>query len=189
MERHNEMVAADVYLFLVVAERPDAGVEITVIGNVDDEPRRLAAHKRARRLHAAALRAVGEQPVQDRRMRGVDAAFQRLQVVALLDDLRDVPACFWRLRPGEFGQRRYLLGRAHIRPNNPAEFGRRVGGEVDVLLELIFRRLVELIDALAFDVEFPAVIDAAQAAFLVTPEIERDAAVRAEFLDQPDTAL
>ena len=39
-----------------------------------------------------------------------------------------------------------------------------------MLLELVLRRLVELIDAVAFDVEFPAVIDAAQPAFLVAPE-------------------
>ena len=39
------------------------------------------------------------------------------------------------------------------------------------------------------DVELPAVIDAAQAAFLVAPEIQRDAAMRAEFLDQADAAL
>ena len=60
---------------------------------------------------------------------------------------------------------------------------------MDVLLELMLRRLVELIDAIAFDVEFPAVIDAAQPAFLVAPEIQRDAAVRAEFVDQTDAAL
>ena len=39
------------------------------------------------------------------------------------------------------------------------------------------------------DVELPAVIDAAQAAFLVAPEIQRDAAMRAELLDQADAAL
>ena len=58
MERHDEMVAADVHLRL--AERPDAGIEIAVIGDIDDELRRLAADERARRLHAAARRVVGQ---------------------------------------------------------------------------------------------------------------------------------
>ena len=58
-----------------------------------------------------------------------------------------------------------------------------------MLLELVLRRLVELIDAVAFDVEFPAVIDAAQPAFLVAPEEQRDAAMRAEFVDQADAAV
>ncbi len=53
----------------------------------------------------------------------------------------------------------------------------------------MLRRLVQLIEAIAFDVEFPAVIDAAQAAFLVAPEIQRDAAVRTEFVEQPDAAV
>ena len=187
MERHDEMVAADVHLRL--AERPDAGIEIAVIGDVDDELRRLAADKRARRLDAAARRVVGQQAVQDRRVRGVDAALQRLQPVAFLDDLGDVPALFRHLGPGEFRRRRHLVGRAEIGPDQPAQLDGRIGGEVDVLLELVLRRLVELIDAVAFDVEFPAVIDAAQPAFLVAPEIQRHAAVRAEFIDQTDAAL
>jgi hypothetical protein len=57
------------------------------------------------------------------------------------------------------------------------------------VLELVFLRLVQLIDAGTGDVELPAVIDAAQAALLVAPEIERHAAMRAELLDQPDAAL
>ena len=39
------------------------------------------------------------------------------------------------------------------------------------------------------DVELPAVVDAAQAALLVPPEAQRDAAVRAELIQQADAAL
>ena len=60
---------------------------------------------------------------------------------------------------------------------------------MDVLLELVLRRLVQLIEAIAFDVELPAVIDAAQPAFLVAPEKQRHAAVRAEFVDEADAAV
>ena len=109
MERHDEMVAADVHLR--VAERPDAGVEIAVIGDVDDELRRLAADKRVRRLDPAARRVVGQEPVQDRRVRGVDAAFQRLQLVAFLDDLGDVAAALPAL-----ASRRIWAAAASCRP-------------------------------------------------------------------------
>jgi hypothetical protein len=57
-----------------------------------------------------------------------------------------------------------------------------------LVLELMLGGLVQLVDAIAFDVEFPAVIDAAQPAFLVAPEKQRDPAVRAELLDQADAA-
>jgi hypothetical protein len=57
------------------------------------------------------------------------------------------------------------------------------------VLELVLLRLVQLIDAGAADVELPAVIDAAQAALLVAPEVERHAAMRAIFLDEADAAL
>jgi len=40
MERHDEMIGADVHVR--IAERPDAGIEIAVIGDVDDEVGRLA---------------------------------------------------------------------------------------------------------------------------------------------------
>ena len=52
MERQDVMVSADVGL--VVAERPDAGVLVAVIGDVDDDARRLGANVGARRVDAAA---------------------------------------------------------------------------------------------------------------------------------------
>src|SRR3981081_1852133 len=53
----------------------------------------------------------------------------------------------------------------------------------------MFLRLVQLVDAGAGPVELPAVIDAAQAALLVAPKIERYAAMRAIFLDEADAPL
>ena len=50
-------------------------------------------------------------------------------------------------------------------------------------------RLVHLLDAIAFDVELPAVIDAPQAGFLVASKPQRGAAMRAELVDEPDAAL
>jgi hypothetical protein len=57
------------------------------------------------------------------------------------------------------------------------------------VLEVVLLRLVHHFDAGAGDVELPAMIDAAQATFLVAPEIERDAPMRAELLKQADTAF
>ena len=56
-------------------------------------------------------------------------------------------------------------------------------------LNCVFLRLVQHVDAVAVDVELPAVIDAAQPAFLVAPEEQRGAAMRAVFVDQTDAAL
>src|SRR6202022_4985458 len=71
--------------------------------------------------------------------------------------------------------------------NTPPPPGGRISRQVDLVAELL--GLVHLIDAIAVDVEFPAVIDAAQARFFVASEPQRGAAVRAELVDQTDTAL
>ena len=60
---------------------------------------------------------------------------------------------------------------------------------MDFVFEVIFFRLVHHVDAGAFDVELPAVIDAAQPAFLVTAEIEAGEAVRTQLIQQADAAL
>ena len=123
--------------------------------------------------------------MQDRRVRGVNAAFERLQVVASLDDLGDVTAGFRHLGPGEFRQRRHLLGRPEVCPDDTAKFAGRISRQPHLVLELMLLRLVQLIDAGAGHVELPAVIDAAQAALLVAPEEERCASVGAELVEQP----
>src|SRR5438105_10507246 len=118
--------------------------------------------------------------MHDRGVRRVEPAFQGLQPVALLDDLGDVAVAFRDLGPGEFGRRRDLVSGTHIGPDDAAVFAGRIGGEANVLLELMLRRLVELVEAVALDIKFPAVIDAPETALLVAPEEERDAAVRTE---------
>ena len=95
----------------------DAGVLVAVVGEVDDEPRGAGAHIGVRWFNAAASGIVFQEPVQDRRVRGVETAFKPLQPVTLLNDLADVPVRLRHLCPGEFRQRRDLLGRTHIGPN------------------------------------------------------------------------
>src|SRR5260370_19791450 len=107
MKRQNEMVGSDVPL--IRAERSDADILITVIGDVDDEVGRLGAHVGVRRLDAATLGVIGQQPVHDRRVRGVETTLEGLQPVAFLDDFRQVPMGLRNLGPGEFRRRRYAL--------------------------------------------------------------------------------
>ena len=97
-------------------------------------------------------------------MRGVDAAFERLQPVALLPDLGDVAVGLWHLRPLEGRGCGHLVARPHIGPDHAAHLDGRIGGQPDLVAERL--GLVHLVDAVAVDVEFPAVIDAAQPALL-----------------------
>ena len=168
---------------------PHADILITVVGDVDEEGGRLRPHVGVGRLDAAAPRVVGQEPVHDRRVRGVEPAFEGLQPIAFLDDLGDVAMGLGHLRPGEFRRRRHALGRPEIGPHDAAQLDRRIGGDVDLVLELLLRGLVQLIDAAAVDVELPAVIDAAQPAFLVAAEKQRGAPVRTILVQEPDLAL
>ena len=169
MERQDEVIGADVHL--VLAERTDAGVLVAVVGDVHHQVRRLAAHERIGRLESAARGRFTQQPVHDRRVRGVDAALQTLQPVALLNDFRHVAIGFRRLRPGEFRHRRHVLDRTEIRPDDAAEFARRIRCEPDLVLEVILRRFVHHVGAGAGDVELPTVINAAQTALFVATKV------------------
>ena len=122
-------------------------------------------------------------------MARIDAAFERLQPVVFLDALGRHG--LFRGDGGEFPQRFGRRGflRAHIGPQHVADLDQRIGGQADLFLELAVLRLRRDIDAFALDVELPAVIGAAQAAFLVAAEPQRHPAVGAEFLQQAVAAV
>ena len=184
-ERHDEMVGAHIGLVFVERAYPD--IAVAVIGDVDLEDRRAAADKGPLNRDPGAAGVRRYRAVQDRRMRGIDAALERLQPVALLPHLRDVAVGFRHLRPFESRRRRHLVARPHIGPDHPADLGGRIGGQADLVTERL--RLVHLLDAIAVHVELPAVINAAQAGFLVAPEPQGGAAVRAELVDEPNASL
>ncbi len=122
--------------------------------------------------------------MQPRDVARIDAAFHRLQPVAFLPALGGEGLL--RRHAGELP---FRLGRpiglvAHVRPQDVADLDQRVAGELHLLAEAALLRLGRDFDALAGDVVFPAVIGAAEAAFLVAPEPERHAAVGAELVDQ-----
>ena len=89
----------------------------------------------------------------------------------------------------KFRQRWDLLRRTHIGPDEAAQFAGRIRSQAHLVLELVFLRLVHLVDAAAIHGEFPAVINATQPALLIASEPQRGATVWTIFVEQPDPAL
>ena len=92
-------------------------------------------------------------------------------------------------RPFVLRQRRLALGGPHVGPQHAAALDERIALQLDALAEARVLRLRRDLDALAGDVVLPAVVRAAQPALLVAAEPERDAAMRAELVDQAEAAL
>jgi hypothetical protein len=100
-------------------------------------------------------------------MRGVDVALQGLQIVAVALDEADPYLIVGNAEHLERRQRRRLGTRSHIDPHDAGAFDRAVGPGADLVFEVLMRRHVRHVDALAGNVEFPAVIDTAQPVRLV----------------------
>ena len=122
-------------------------------------------------------------------MRGVDVAFEALQPVAVAHVAHDDALVVGDAQHLERRQRRRHLALAHVDPDDAALLGDLVGLGLDAVGEALVLGQVRLVEAVAFDVELPAVIDAAQAAFLVAAEEHRGAAVRAAVIEDADAAL
>ena len=84
--------------------------------------------------------------------------------------------------------RRRFGARAHVDPDQAAALVDLVGLCLDLVLEALRRRDVRHLEAVAFHVELPAVIDAADAARLVAAEEQRRAAMRAAMVHHADAA-
>src|SRR3954469_10003507 len=104
-------------------------------------------------------------------MAGVDIAFDRLDEVALLVIEHDVALLLRRGCPFELWQLRFELWRAHVQPDQSRPFTNGVTNQSNFVLELGLWWLGRHVHALATDVEFPAMINTAQAAFLVSAQI------------------
>ena len=139
--------------------------------------------------HAEGLVCRHERAVQEAGVGWVVIALHGLQVVALEAELRHVAVACRQLRPGEVREGRLLVRRAHVGPDQVAGLDHRVGDGLDLVLERLALRRVRQVRALAGDVEFPGVIDAAQAILLVAAEEQRRPAVRAEGVEQTHPAL
>ena len=123
-------------------------------------------------------------------MAGVDPALDALGPVVLLQALADV-AMLWRHQaPLQLGRHfRHVLPLAEIGPDHPAPFDDGVGLGLDLLAQRRVGRLGRHVHDVAVDVELPAMVDAAQTAFLVAPEPEIDATVRAVAVEQAEAAV
>ncbi len=121
-------------------------------------------------------------------MRGVDGAFHRLHPVAVLPLLRDVAVRGRHQRHLQCRQFGDLAGRAHIGPDHVAPFAHRIGFDPDQVLGVKIGIGGRHVDASTVGVEFPAVIDTADAAFLIAAEPEIGAAVRTILVDDADHA-
>src|SRR5215208_5580220 len=126
--------------------------------------------------------------VQERDVTGVDAAFHRLQEIALLQPLAHEAVAVRNDRPLQLGQRRAQLRWTHVRPDKTAALLRRIRDRVDLVLEIRLRRLVRHVETVSVDIELPAVVDAAQPRLLISAEEQGCAAVRAVVLNEANLA-
>ena len=122
-------------------------------------------------------------------MRGVDVALECLQIIAVALDKRDANLGVGHVEDLERRQRRHLFGALpHIDPHHAGALDRRVGLGADLVLEVLQRLHVRHVKAAAGHLEFPTVIDTADAAFFVAAEKQRGAAVRATMIHDADPA-
>ena len=129
-----------------------------------------------------------EGKMREGEMRSIDGSFHRLHPVAVLPFLGDVAVRGRHQRHLQIRQLGHRLGRAHIGPDHVAPFAHRIGLDPDQVFCIEIGIGGRHVDASAVGVEFPAVIDAADAAFLVAAEPEIGAAVRTILIDDADHA-
>src|SRR5439155_6892194 len=123
-------------------------------------------------------------PVEESGVDGVELAFETLHPIAVpLEDRNALRVGVEEVR-FHVRQRRRLLPRDHVSPDDAVALLAGISPRFDLGLEIALRRFRRHIDALAADIELPAVIDAAQAVFLIAAEEQRGSPVGAGILDQ-----
>src|SRR4029453_13203904 len=127
--------------------------------------------------------------VQEPCMRVVDGAFESLQPIALLPHLRQMTVILRHLRPFKFGQRRKLFRTAHVGPDHSPHLRGWIRLQSNRVFEIRLLRFVRHIQAAAFRVVLPSMINAAQATLFVAAQEERGSPKRAEFIDHPHSPL
>src|SRR5690242_17019246 len=98
---------------------------------------------------------------------GIDATFKALQPVALLPDLGEGAMLRWCLCPAEEGWLRPQVRGAHIRPDDAPGFVGWIGSDAHTVAKVALGRLRWHVHALAVHIELPAVINTADAVFLI----------------------
>ena len=126
--------------------------------------------------------------MQEGDMRGIDAAFHRLQVIDFLEALGHI--ALRRTHMGPFDGRwcRLQFRRAHVGPDDVTQFDARIALELDATGHAAVGRLGGNLDALAAAIKFPAVIRAAQSVFFIATKPQRHTAMGAKLVDEIDLA-
>src|SRR5262245_14277864 len=181
MERHDKVIGPDKgYL---TRPRVNTSVAVAIARHVNFHRRCTTS-----RPSTGGTNGRSERAVQDLGMGGINASFQGLEPVALLNDLGHVAMRLGHLRPGEIGQRRLQRRWSHVGPDNAADFYRRIGHGTNLILEMQFFGLVHHIDTAALSVELPAVVDTAQATLFIAAKEQRHPPMRTILIEQSDTA-
>src|SRR5579863_6614954 len=121
-------------------------------------------------------------------MRGVEIAFDRLQPIAPALDETDLDLLGGREAGLERRQCRRTRAVAHIDPDDAIALGCQISLGVDLVLEMLALRNIRHVEAVAVDIVFPAVIDAANAILFVAAVKERGATMRAALIHHADAA-
>ncbi len=200
-EGMREYQIGDAHMRAGVADLPQGDDAHAVVGRLDLDLRaRMLTHDPGHR-HVGVDRMIAEQlavtlrhvlvleeAVQKRGMRRIDADFERLQPVAVDHALEREGVGRGRDEAVEVRQRGRLAA-AHIREQDAALLDHRVGLLTDVGAHSAAFRLGRRLQALAGDVEQPAVECAAQPAVLQPAIGQIGTAMRAAALNQAVAAL
>ena len=149
---------------------------------------RAVDHRVAAQIGRIGLRRIDAAHVQEREVRGVDVAFQRLQPVALALHHERLHSSGGSMTASKHGRGGACSRLAHVGPDEPVALERRVGLRPDLLGEGLGGRDVRHVEAIALHVELPAVIRAAQPGLLVAAEEQGRAAMRAAVIHDADAS-
>src|SRR5262245_12985225 len=117
------------------------------------------------------------------RVAGIDAGFDSLEIVRLLEAFRNVAVRLRDAGPLQLRQIRHALWRSHVGPDKTDIFASRVGCRSHFVFECVLRRLVWHIHPGAVDVEFPTMVNASETTVFVTSPEKTGSTVRTEFVE------
>src|SRR5438270_710927 len=121
-------------------------------------------------------------------MNGIDIAFVRLLVIAIVKDLGGIKMIRRGIEKIVIGQQRQLP-RSHIGKDRSRLFRARIGTMANLVAMFTAPRLARLFETSAANVVEPAVIEASQTAVLDPPITEIRATMGAMNPQKPDSPL
>jgi hypothetical protein len=177
-ERQAETGEAPIQVLLVLLAESaikdtDLGIHHLIFGSAIGESRILAMRQAT---------------VQETEVRCVDLALQGLEIIALPLHAPDAPLFVIQTKRLEAGKLRRGVPRPRIDPDESRLFPNAVRLCLDAVMRGQRTRQVRRVDTVAFDVELPTMIDAANTVMLVAAKEKRCAAMRAFLIHNANTA-